>query len=693
MDIKIEFLKNNDGYLNQVIKLADSNKKELGFLPREIFKQSAKKKKIIVAIDESTKTVIGYLLFRTSDRKHKVAIVHLCVEQNYRKSGIAKQLVEFLKNNSNDWLGIGLYSRRDFSSHNLWPKLGFHITYEKTGRSKKGSQLSYYWLQNPNNLLTLAESQENKSKPYLAVIDANVFIDIADNPDHFLLSKQLFPDLQFEVTSELSTEVNRDENNARRKKRLIQISSSYVVVNSNKSEEDKIFELLKAENSNNLSVRDTSDIRQLAQAIVAKANFFVTKDGKAIKRYARIVNEQFGLIIVKPENLACFFDELTNKSENQSYRFSGANYYQSKVKFDEFESLVNVFYNGQHEKKKSFEKKVGDLIKNPTINSYYVIKSPSSDPVALFILSKMEQGLDVPILRVKHTSMEDSLFSQLIFGLIRETSAQKLQLISVSEQELSERASKILTSCGFYFSQNKYLKININGIYSTDELLENIINLQSLSPSIEFISKEVFNFLRKTDLSAAEYTKIEKIFWPLKISNAQIDSFIIPIKPVWAMDLFDHQLGNQTLLGSNPEKIFQFQNVYYRSPNKPFPTTNSRIIWYTTQGSGFDPTTTKCINACSYNNRTIIDSPQRLFRQFSNLGVYKWDNVFKIAEKNNNKVLTFFFSHTELFARNITLDEYMNISARNVAPLSPIRISNREFLDLYSLGQNIRKIP
>jgi len=84
MNIQIHQIDHNSKYLNNVISLGDANKKTLGLFPKEAYKESASKKRIIVAIDEDTDVLIGYLLFSTSRRKMLVSIVHLCVSDKCR---------------------------------------------------------------------------------------------------------------------------------------------------------------------------------------------------------------------------------------------------------------------------------------------------------------------------------------------------------------------------------------------------------------------------------------------------------------------------------------------------------------------------------------------------------------------------------------------------------------------------------
>ena len=98
MSVKIFQINNNSKYINDVIKLGDSNKNTLGLFPKEAYKESASKKQIIVAVDDATDFVVGYLLFSVSRQKMLVSIVHLCVSSPWRGRGFTSLLFSELKN-------------------------------------------------------------------------------------------------------------------------------------------------------------------------------------------------------------------------------------------------------------------------------------------------------------------------------------------------------------------------------------------------------------------------------------------------------------------------------------------------------------------------------------------------------------------------------------------------------------------
>jgi ribosomal protein S18 acetylase RimI-like enzyme len=114
--MKIFSINSNSKYLSEVKKLWRTNSATLGFFPDGAFFDYADKRQILVAVTESD-SLIGYLIYRVT--KQRISIVHLCVDSSARKQGIAKLLVDFLKQNTKNSYGIGLYCRRDFEANKI----------------------------------------------------------------------------------------------------------------------------------------------------------------------------------------------------------------------------------------------------------------------------------------------------------------------------------------------------------------------------------------------------------------------------------------------------------------------------------------------------------------------------------------------------------------------------------------------
>ena len=197
--------------LSAVDKLMKRYSRTLGFLPREALKRYLKNEKggvLGAKIDGGQ--LVGYLLY-TTNRNH-FRITHLCVAEECQRKGIARQLIDNLKESATTQTAIKLNCRRDFPADNLWPKLGFKALGEKPSRSENGHSLTIWQLAlAPDTQLQIFQAKTSADALDI-IIDAQIFFDF-DEPDidktmpsKALLEDFLVDSLELWITDELLTE-------------------------------------------------------------------------------------------------------------------------------------------------------------------------------------------------------------------------------------------------------------------------------------------------------------------------------------------------------------------------------------------------------------------------------------------------------------------------------------------------------
>jgi hypothetical protein len=102
------------------------------------------------------------------------------------------------------------------------------------------------------------------------------------------------------------------------------------------------------------------------------------------------------------------------------------------------------------------------------------------------------------------------------------------------------------------------------------------------------------------------------------------------------------------------------------------------------------------IRACSYLDEVVIDKPKALFSRFRRLGIYQWEDVFKVAkERLNQEIMTFRFSNTEVFSAPIHKDDLQKIWKEETGGSfhiqGPISIPSQRFFRLYKMGVQIQQ--
>ena len=137
----IDEIKPGSPELDQVLALHRTAKQYLGFLPDEGFKDRAAAGTLLGGFAEGQ--LCGYVLYDLP--ANRVTIRHLCVDPDWRGTGIARLLIDAISERHHDRLGLQLECRRDFPANEFWPRVGFRPVGERPGRSLDGLPLTK-WL-------------------------------------------------------------------------------------------------------------------------------------------------------------------------------------------------------------------------------------------------------------------------------------------------------------------------------------------------------------------------------------------------------------------------------------------------------------------------------------------------------------------------------------------------------------------
>lgn len=178
---------------------------------------------------------------------------------------------------------------------------------------------------------------------------------------------------------------------------------------------------------------------------------------------------------------------------------------------------------------------------------------------------------------------------------------------------------------------------------------------------------------------------VERRLWPVKVTGAGLPTFVVPIRPAWAAQLFDSTLAARTLFGREAGLGLSREHVYYRKPrNANGIAAPTRILWYVSGRGHGQPEGS--IRAVSQLAEVVVGRPLTIHERFSRLGVFDVDQVRGAAD-SSGRVMALRFTDTELLARPIMLSELRSIAqsegASFVAPMSPRRIDEGLFERLY----------
>jgi GNAT superfamily N-acetyltransferase/predicted nucleic acid-binding protein len=691
-DIKIEVI-NGNRHLTAIKSLWRENSQTLGFFPEGAFEDHAAKRTILVAVDENDHC-IGYLLYRIS--KEQASITHLCVDKAYRGKGIPGLLVNKLVEITPNVRRISLKCRKDFPANSLWPHLLFHAEEYTSGRGKNKKELVYWWRpQRQEETLFSKTAARIRESKISAVIDLNVLFDLQEEPSEKTIpSKSLQADwladtLELFVTEELFNELHRNQDQSKIK-RSRKFASNFHCLPCDINQLDDIIKSVRPFFPDDMSEQDWSDLRQVARAIAGEASFFITRDD-ALLKIADKIEANHQLVILHPTDLIIRLDELQRVNEYQPVRFVQTQCTIKLIRQDEDKLAAHFCNNSLREKQSELLAHLRFYLSSPKKYKCLVIIDKPQNPLALLVIdisSNNSNEMNICLLRVGRSKLASTLARQMVKQCLLLTQRKGAKLTKVNDRFLEDEVQAALHYFGFFETKDGWIKISLPVAESGDKIADRIIALGYYIPvEIETLHEWVNMYLRDSAMIAVPEHAIEQehLLWPAKIADARIPTYIVPIEPRWAQELFDEKLASDSLFGRNQEIAINTESVYYRSARGRI-IAPGRILWYVSGDK--DARGAMSIRACSRLEQVEIGLPKELFRKYKRLGIYEWVHVYKTAHYDiNQNIMALKFSDTELFTKPMHWKRLQDIlKGNNISTQlqQPLAISNELFLKIYS---------
>lgn len=693
--MSVEILKGLSHQLHEVKKLWRANAATLGFFPEGAFEEYASKGCILVASDQAG-SLAGYLLFRRSG--DRLAIVHLCVRDEMRGRRIARALFDALVTTSKSFRGINVSCRRDYSASALWPQLGFVAVREKPGRGTKNTVLTNWWFDCGNpDLFSLLEKAETEQK-LTVVIDANVFYDL-NNPvapdteeSKALQADWLQSSVELQITPETLNEINRHSTQSHRLRNR-QRAAQFTAVRTRHDRFAAAESTVKQYFRSPLSESDASDVRQLAWTIASGCRFFVTRDEKVLNLSSRLYRE-FGTSAIRPSDLIAQLDELQERSKYNPARVAGALTLR-RLRDAPTNSFINVLQASvRKETKPRFRERLCKYLATPKTCHCWGLFWEEDRPAALVVYdwsSKVE--LLVPFMRIARGPEAVTIVRNLLLRVVKEAAAENRPRIVITDPYCLDFVEEELKKDGFSREDRHWVKHTMPIAVTAKTFVEQLGLIGGLGGSgRKPDATQGLSGIVRSDARTAH--RLERAYWPLKIIDAPLPSYIISIQPQWAAELFDDDLANQDLFGARTKLSLNREGVYYRSAsNRGGLTAPGRIFWYVKDDKTYQGS--KCIRACSFLDDVVVGRPKELFRRFDQLGVYKWKDLIELAKENiDTSLMAVRYSDTQLLANPILWDTFQAVlqeAGVRTQLQSPQLIPPQVFAKLYGLGMGYKE--
>jgi len=675
-----------------VLRLWRTDSATLGFMPEGGFEDCARDGCLIAA--EAAGEVVGYVMFRRTLAR-VAAIVHLCVSSNRRGGGVARRLVEAVRDRCADCYEIRLRCRRDYTANAMWPRLGFVAVQDVPGRGRDGILTVWRCELAPLPLFRGLQS----GGPALAVraaIDANVFFDLdeespGEEESWGLLADWLGEFVELSVTQELFNEIHRRASSSDRER---QRSRAYRFAHLTRDvgREEAVLPSVKSVLGTGDAPSAESDARQIAMTIAGDTSFFITRDAEVL-RAADAFDETFGLQVMSPHEVVRRFDELRREDEYRPRRlFFGPRTSASTPRASEIDEMADLLHIGQQlvEPRRRTIGRLREMLSAP--DRYEAVTVRSGDHlVASYILDRgAPRMLAVPFFGVTASSLGRTAARHYGDALVAIAAREGRPLVRV--EAAGGRVADALSDLGFSEEAGAWVKLTLSVTLPAESAAVEVERVGATTPPAAQLATRMAADLRALASRpgiARAAADVERALWPAKLLATGLPCFIVPIQPRWAKDLFDRELAFGTLFGANPTLVLNAENVYYRAARPSIVTAPGRVLWYVSADPAYSQS--KAIRACSYVDEVVVGVAKDLFRRFKRLGVYEWSHVFELAKLDlTRELMAFRFAKTELFTNPVPWDTMQAIlgehTGRGSQLQSPLSISEQCFFDFYLRG-------
>jgi len=310
-------------FINDVQKAADEHRNSLGFFPKSVYEEFARRGYLYVLVETTQNGYVyaGHLMFDCTFPRAK--IVQMFTLQKYRRSGLATKLINHLQEFLTQKSFTSIYARvaEDLLEANAyWDRQQFYVQRIEEGGStrKRKILVRCHELASPqlfpssginaDNPLGLATSSTSDTPLYL--LDLNVLFDLSPRRLRHEEAASLFQAermnfCRLAISTEIRDELQRTAQQGRTDpmESFINIFPAFPLFQDNDS--DTLLEDLASmifpekKDKAQLSPNDKSDLRHVATVIQRNLAGLITNDG-AILEASQQITSKYGVEVLSP---------------------------------------------------------------------------------------------------------------------------------------------------------------------------------------------------------------------------------------------------------------------------------------------------------------------------------------------------------------------------------------------------------
>ncbi len=666
---------NHAGY-EAVIKLGDRFSDRLGQLPYAAFEDARDDQRILIATDLAAGSVVGYALYRLP--RNEVSLTHLCVAPDARGTGVARALVDAISEKHVQRLGIRAKCRDDYELADTWTGLGFTARAKAIGRGRDRAPMTVWWRDHGHpDLFTEYEVPVELR----AAIDLNIALDLASSADRKMRSELLVADdlagrLQLVVSSGMLAEINDGERS--RRGPLLEAIEPYPTVHAVEARAQDLANRILTEVQNTApdypaNEQDRRDLLQVAHAAAAGVSVFLTWDQRLINRLGDVVEALTGTTLMKPSYVVLHLDELANADAFRLDSLAGSTFTHARAGTRLERELDAFIADSSGERRPQLHRHVHQLIRAG--REPRIVHDERDIAAALYCAYRNGERWEVPLLRVTQHPLADTLARHLLWNLRLQARDEGAGLIDICDPYLPRRLVQAASFESLTAAGTHWFAPVIDVCGESHEVAAAAARIHTAAglPAPPLL---------RPGLSAHAAATLEHTWWPAKILDSQLPTFVIPIRANYAYELFGYPEGLST---RDTQLSLGREHVYYRSATNSKIIAPARVLWLST-GAG---TGSGHIFAASTLDSRVVDSPEQLHETLSYYGTFDLAAV-TAAARGSDVAEALRLSDTELFRTPISRRRYRqlreNLGTGPKEFMGPQRIPAELFAAVYALA-------
>ncbi len=647
-----------------VNELMKRNSSTLGFLPGQALKESLEDGRVLGAKDDK-KSLIAYLLY--ASYPDYIRLVHLCVDDKYRRQRVAQRLFDALKRSADTQHEIRLNCRNDYPARHLWNALGFVPIDEKPGRAARGTTLTIwqYQLKEPAQRDLFVATVRAATE---VVIDAQILFHLGSPPNntepaHQLASDSLAETIDLCVTDEHFREIERNSNSEERK-RSRRLAHSMRRLSCDRVNAERHVKTLESILPTRTKA-ERSDINHIALTAASEASIFVTQDERLLKQ-ASVIEDLTGVMIRHPTALIISLYKSANPDEYVQSRVSGLDLDWQRLSASDVSNVV-VQLASPNEKHGKIRQVLNSLLSDPQRYIAQKLQSPNGIQ-AVRITERQGRLLRVNWVRVAPSGSR-ALYADFI---VQDTIAYAVRcgtpLIMFESHALAAELKSACMKAGFLKAADGVLTRFCLAKSVGRCALHNLVD--ELSPPLDH------------DIASMSLVELATHCTPVNVIDDGVGRYLVPIKPKFARQLFDVGGADQDLFGYSKLPLMRWENVYYRArTHHKILQAPGWILWYVSGGR-------KAIIGVSRLDAVECGLPKDMLKKFKKFGVLDWKDLSALCDNDpSREIMCLKFSHTCRFSSDVLLSKLRVFEHRGNVPLqSPRKINADLFTKIFNAG-------